>query len=897
MAEILYLQSNTNDGDTQFVDVITSKILVGSGNVKHSTAQAKFGSSSIYFDGSGDYITVQDPLNLGAGDFTIQLWYNALDTIIERSIIGGEYSGSGMQWGLRFATYSGYNGLTFAYGVYGSYTVGTYVNNYWGTVGQWDHIAVVRKNGVISIYINGISRALSVYNQNNTFNPATDFTNATVTSRRIGGTLAGAADAYGYFDDILITDTALYSSDFTPPGELPTNSSGDANYTDVVLLVNAEDNYLRILDKSNSSHTLTSIGGSYTKSASVANTTASSIRSGSSLEGFFSASYGIFNSINPGENLTTDFGTPTVITQVKYSNYGSSWAPTSVLIQSSSDNVNWNTELTYADDGTQNIQTLTITTGVAARYWRIYQNSITRGGTPSYEWHLGNFSMTNNTLQTSTQVKYGASSIGFNGSTDYILSETSADFILGSGDWTIEAWVRPSAIGGLQGLINIGALTSSGNSGVGIYFNGTTLGFLIHGSSAAVTTANYSNDIWYHIALVRSAGGNTLFVNSIPSATNTATPSWPAAPAVGIGRLYNDNLNYKFNGYIDDVRITKGVARYPTPITPPTDFYFVYNASDYTFIPLGLKVHLNVNSDQVNSTQIFESEQGQFIDHNSVLTSGDNLYLDGIDTLKIYLLSTELLGNIYYPILQTNTNFTYEMYAKPTASHNIYPEQTTGIQGWTNQRWLIGATWTSSPSIPWGIGVSVATNGIQVFGHGASWVPCLLSYSATISDYVHIVVVVENNTPRLYVNNVLVRTGLNPARTVYMCGHNIGGAASGWGNFAGNLRQIRYYNRILSTEEIEQNYFSSISAGEGTAISAITGTVQRGGSNFANATVRLYHRETGELIASKQTDANGDYIFRTFNENDLYYVTVHERKTQPAYQSKIRDFLSPKKLN
>ena len=85
----------------------------------------------------------------------------------------------------------------------------------------------------------------------------------------------------------------------------------------------------------------------------------------------------------------------------------------------------------------------------------------------------------------------------------------------------------------------------------------------------ATTTATYTTGTWYHIALVRSGTTNTLYVNGVSSASNSTSPTWPTTPSIGVGRLYNDNTSYTLTGYISDLRITNGFARYTANFTPP----------------------------------------------------------------------------------------------------------------------------------------------------------------------------------------------------------------------------------------------------------------------------------------------------------------------------------------
>ena len=133
---------------------------------------------SVYFDGSGDNLVVSDALNLGTDDFTFEFWiYPEEDfTNTARIFISTEYNGSGVGWSLTQSTYAGYNGLTFAYGLYGSYTVGKFVNNYWLPQKQWTHVVAQRRNGTVEIYVNGVNQTLTTYNENSTFNDGADLT-------------------------------------------------------------------------------------------------------------------------------------------------------------------------------------------------------------------------------------------------------------------------------------------------------------------------------------------------------------------------------------------------------------------------------------------------------------------------------------------------------------------------------------------------------------------------------------------------------------------------------------------------------------------------------------------------------------------------------------------------
>jgi hypothetical protein len=170
---------------------------------------------------------------------------------------------------------------------------------------------------------------------------------------------------------------------------------------------------------------------------------------------------------------------------------------------------------------------------------------------------------------STVQSKFGGSSIFFNGTTD---SLTLPDPALGTGNFTIELWLKSnsavqyaqiignetSSVTGYSFLINN---DSSTGGQITLYVNG---GFIVSSSSG-----DWSDDSWHHIALVRNNGVVTLFTDGLANGTGFSNSSLSGTATAYIGR------NNRFPprdlvGYIDDFRITKGVARYTANFTPPT---------------------------------------------------------------------------------------------------------------------------------------------------------------------------------------------------------------------------------------------------------------------------------------------------------------------------------------
>jgi len=327
--------------NASILDYTMSNSLETVGDVKISTATKKYGTGSLYFDGAGDYIVASNTTtgNFGTGDFTIEYWFNSsgIGTAYAPQI--GTLDSTSPSYSWRFGTkMGGQNGLWWAHHNGTTYTDTSFsTTNY--NDGAWHYAAVVRVNGVLKAFIDGVRVGAD---QANTVN---------YTARRVllGAELVTPSYYTGYMDDVRIT-------------------KGVARYA-----------------------------------ACVANTTASSIRDGSTLPLFFSTdNYSVFASAAAGQFLLVDFGQSVnnVTTTYRYG-AGSQWAPTSVLIQSSTDRVNWTTRTTYSDTGDGSLQT--ITSSGSGRYWRMYQNSATRNGSSGYEWHLGSFTMTPTTFTPPTE--------------------------------------------------------------------------------------------------------------------------------------------------------------------------------------------------------------------------------------------------------------------------------------------------------------------------------------------------------------------------------------------------------------------------------------------------------------------------------------------------------------
>lgn len=168
---------------------------------------------------------------------------------------------------------------------------------------------------------------------------------------------------------------------------------------------------------------------------------------------------------------------------------------------------------------------------------------------------------------SSAQVKFGTGSMLFNGTTDYLLSPSSVSASLGSGDFTIEFWINPSSVASESVIVDLRSGAASIGPTVG-FAAGGAMYFQASGTSV-ITGETLAASAWYHVAISKSSNNTKLFVNGVQSGSTYSTAYTPTSPArVCIGARDNGTFGLYFNGYIDDLRITKGVAVYTQNFTP-----------------------------------------------------------------------------------------------------------------------------------------------------------------------------------------------------------------------------------------------------------------------------------------------------------------------------------------
>ena len=164
-----------------------------------------------------------------------------------------------------------------------------------------------------------------------------------------------------------------------------------------------------------------------------------------------------------------------------------------------------------------------------------------------------------------------AKSVDYDGSGDYLSTGSSSDFTMGTGDFTIECWVKFQDTAN-RGIFQIsddaGGLSSAGGGGAGgsIAFSHNGSQWHVYGAGAAQNAAySRSTNQWYHIAYTRSSGVSRCFVDGIQTHEFADTHNYNGTYVV-VGGYYS--TNYLMQGEISNFRIIKGTALYTGGFRP-----------------------------------------------------------------------------------------------------------------------------------------------------------------------------------------------------------------------------------------------------------------------------------------------------------------------------------------
>ena len=293
----------------------------------------------------------------------------------------------------------------------------------------------------------------------------------------------------------------------------------------------------------------------------------------------------------------------------------------------------------------------------------------------------GNVTVNNNIY------KFGGGSGLFDGTGDYLTTPLSSNLQFGTGDFTIECWNymiarinSNPAIFSNYNSYTIGALSLfAGHSA------GTTTSYQVAINGAAFPTiegGTIAYNTWVHLAVVRNSGTIKLYVNG----TSVGTPYSTAVTLNGVGSLFyigstGDSLATGYiNGYIDEFRITKGIARYTSNFTPPsapfpnsrnqvlTKYVGLVGGIDDKYVDYGVQ---KLSDSSLKLTRLTYPNQ-PIVGSGSLSGSVSRVYVNVLDYTKVSVTSSyarNALSASY--LIPTSNNTTKAIFGYGCSSTNV----------------------------------------------------------------------------------------------------------------------------------------------------------------------------------------------------------------------------------
>jgi Concanavalin A-like lectin/glucanases superfamily len=174
---------------------------------------------------------------------------------------------------------------------------------------------------------------------------------------------------------------------------------------------------------------------------------------------------------------------------------------------------------------------------------------------------------------STTQSKWNGASGYFDGAGDTVTASANAAFALGSGDFTIEVWLYSLDSGSSLRCIYDNRSTNTSTTGIMIRENSGGFLVYINNTTIASTTTGRTANTWQHLAVVRSSGTVTIYVDGTSIKTGANSTNLTDTNCRISGFVDTQVNPYAYYGYMDDLRITKSVARYTANFTAPTEAF------------------------------------------------------------------------------------------------------------------------------------------------------------------------------------------------------------------------------------------------------------------------------------------------------------------------------------
>ena len=529
------LHFNGADGGTTFTDEV-GKTWTRVGSAVTKTAWKEFGTASGYFSGGNDRIYTPDHADFafGTGNFTIDLWIKTTQSTEGHIVYQGNDGETAATVAFWIRMYGGKVSFVPDYRNYPSHHViqsQANVND-----GNPHHVAVVRNGDTFTLYVDGTSQnsvALASFNMTDSSN------NLSV------GKMGPSYYPYiGYVDELRISKgIARWTSSFTPPSAeyVPPPSNPNPGAATLV----------------SPNGTINTVQPTYSWNA-VSGSTWYYLLVKQSSANRVAAWYSAADAGCPS-------GTGTC-----------SVTPFDQIVEGAGE---WWIQ-TYNDDGNGSLSTGMDFTCNPDFY--TYTQSLLHfngadGGTTFTDEIGKTWTRVGSAVTKTAWKKFGTASGYFSGGNDRIYTPDHADFAFGTGNFTIDLWIKTTQT-------TEGHIVYQGNDSE----TAATVAFWIRMSGGKVSfvpdyrnspyhviesQANVNDGNPHHVAVVRYGDTFTLYVdgtsqNSVTLADFDMTDS---SNNLSVGKM--GPTWYAYIGYVDELRISKGIARWTSNFTPPSAEY------------------------------------------------------------------------------------------------------------------------------------------------------------------------------------------------------------------------------------------------------------------------------------------------------------------------------------
>lgn len=192
----------------------------------------------------------------------------------------------------------------------------------------------------------------------------------------------------------------------------------------------------------------------------------------------------------------------------------------------------------------------------------IYLGKVGRTQSTGADYHEATF---NGDAQLDTaQKKFGTASLLLDGTGDYLSIPTSTEFGFGTGEFTIECWIRPANVTGTKAILDF--RTAGTEVSPYLYLDGANLKYFVNGSDVITGTATLAADTWYHVTISRTGSTTKMFVDGTQDGGDYSDGSnYGSTKPIRIGITIADGDG--FAGHIDELRVST-TARYTAAFTP-----------------------------------------------------------------------------------------------------------------------------------------------------------------------------------------------------------------------------------------------------------------------------------------------------------------------------------------